>query len=89
MCGGTTWMLLDGHSTLQALEGGLAIKVASGMYFGPARARARGSGVLMRCVRLHPLASDGQSRTSGLAKRGVRRRTRPAPGPIYGSKSEI
>ena len=23
MCGGTTWMLLDGHSTLQALEGGL------------------------------------------------------------------
>ena len=24
MCGSTTWVLLDGHSTLQALEGGLA-----------------------------------------------------------------
>jgi hypothetical protein len=23
MCGSTTWVLLDGHSTLQALEGGL------------------------------------------------------------------
>jgi len=23
MCGHTTWILLDGHSTLQALEGGL------------------------------------------------------------------
>ena len=23
MCGHTTWVLLDGHSTLQALEGGL------------------------------------------------------------------
>ena len=23
MCGNTTWVLLDGHSTLQALEGGL------------------------------------------------------------------
>ena len=23
MCGGTRWILLDGHSTLQALEGGL------------------------------------------------------------------
>jgi len=23
MCGHTTWLLLDGHSTLQALEGGL------------------------------------------------------------------
>jgi ribosomal protein S27AE len=23
MCGYTTWVLLDGHSTLQALEGGL------------------------------------------------------------------
>ena len=23
MCGGTKWLLLDGHSTLQALEGGL------------------------------------------------------------------
>ena len=23
MCGGTKWILLDGHSTLQALEGGL------------------------------------------------------------------
>ena len=23
MCGRTTWVLLDGHSTLQALEGGL------------------------------------------------------------------
>jgi hypothetical protein len=24
MCGHTTWILLDGHSMLQALEGGLA-----------------------------------------------------------------